>query len=149
MNSTINIFNEVEDNVPNTEQLQQWLQLVLTQQQKTGVVNLTLITSDEIQALNQQFRGKDTPTNVLSFPFEADELTRNESLIGDIVICAEVVNQEAQDQEKTPAAHWAHMCIHGCLHLLGYDHMAEKDAKVMEPLEIDYLQELGFSNPYE
>ncbi|MGL5337628.1 MAG: rRNA maturation RNase YbeY, partial [Aeromonas veronii] len=93
------------------------------------------------------YRGKDKPTNVLSFPFEAPpglELP----LLGDLVICRQVVEREAEEQGKPLMAHWAHMVVHGSLHLLGYDHIEDEEAEEMEALERDIMQELGFADPY-
>ncbi|OZB41718.1 MAG: rRNA maturation RNase YbeY, partial [Alishewanella sp. 34-51-39] len=101
----------------------------------------------ESQQLNLQYRGKDKATNVLSFPFQCPpgiELP----LLGDLVICAGVVRAEAAEQNKPLAAHWAHMVVHGCLHLLGFDHINDADAEQMEAEEIQILQQLGISNPY-
>ncbi|MBB5322096.1 rRNA maturation RNase YbeY [Marinobacter oulmenensis] len=111
-------------------------------------VTVRIVDSDESRELNHQYRGKDKPTNVLSFPFEAPEGI-TVALAGDLVICAPVVEQEARDQHKDPEAHWAHMVVHGMLHLQGYDHIEDKDAEVMEALEIRLLAQLGFDNPYE
>lgn len=105
----------------------------------------------ESQALNRQYRGKDYPTNVLSFPFEAPQGVPLEELgnpLGDLVICAPVVEQEARQQGKSPAAHWAHMVVHGVLHLRGYDHQEEAQAQQMEDRERQLLEMLGFSDPY-
>jgi probable rRNA maturation factor len=102
----------------------------------------------EIRELNATYRGKDYATNVLSFPFEAPPGV-DIPLLGDIVVCAAVVAREAAEQEKPLQAHWAHMVIHGTLHLLGYDHIEEADAEEMEGLEIRLLADLGYANPYE
>ena len=107
-----------------------------------------LFTSDaEVHALNREWRGRDKPTNVLSFPFENPPgLTL--PLLGDLVICAPVVFNEAVEQQKTAAAHWAHMVIHGMLHLQGYDHIIDEEAEVMESLETELVTSLGFPPPY-
>ena len=110
-------------------------------------VAVRLTDDAEIQRLNRDFRGKDKPTNVLSFPFEAPpglELP----LLGDLVICCQVVEAEAVEQHKPLMAHWAHMVVHGSLHLLGYDHIEDEEAEEMEQLERDIMQELGFADPY-
>jgi len=103
----------------------------------------------EIQALNAQFRGQDKPTNVLSFPYEPI-LGENETPLplGDIAICAPLVEQEAKDQNIPLLMHWAHLVIHGSLHLLGYDHQTDEQAVQMESLETQMMIELGFSDPY-
>ncbi len=111
-------------------------------------VTLRIVGNDESRELNHQYRGKDKPTNVLSFPFEAPAGI-TVPLAGDLVICAPVVEQEAREQNKASVAHWAHMVVHGMLHLQGYDHIEDNEAEVMEALEIRLLAQLGFANPYE
>lgn len=111
-------------------------------------VTLRIVGNDESRELNHQYRGKDKPTNVLSFPFEAPAGI-TVPLAGDLVICAPVVEQEAREQNKDAVAHWAHMVVHGMLHLQGYDHIEDNEAEVMEALEIRLLAQLGFANPYE
>jgi len=118
-----------------------------------GDAEITVRVTDESesQQLNREYRGKDRPTNVLSFPFDAPEgLPAGEagSHLGDLVICAPVVEHEALEQKKTPAAHWAHMVVHGVLHLRGFDHEDENEAQVMEDKEREVLDGLGFSDPY-
>ncbi|WP_241971761.1 rRNA maturation RNase YbeY [Aliidiomarina sanyensis] len=114
---------------------------------------LTVRFSDisEVQALNREYRGKDRPTNVLSFPF-ADTLPEGVELdvplLGDIVICVPVVADEAHAQNKSFTQHLTHLVVHGTLHLLGYDHINDDEAEVMEALEIQLLGELGLPNPY-
>jgi probable rRNA maturation factor len=114
------------------------------------LVTVRIVGSAESQRLNRQWRDKDKPTNVLAFPAapamfaDPDELAS----AGDLVICAEVVNREAQEQGKPRDVHWAHMVIHGCLHLSGYDHMKDDDATLMERVERDAMQRLGFDDPY-
>ena len=115
----------------------------------TRLVTSVLFTGDdEVHELNREWRGKDKPTNVLSFPFEAPPGV-DIPLLGDIIICAAVVEHEASEQGKALEAHWAHMVIHGTLHLLGYDHIEEGEAEEMEGLEIRLLAGLGYANPYE
>lgn len=114
----------------------------------TTELTIRIVDLDEMTELNTTYRHKSGPTNVLSFPFESDEMDE-EILIGDIVICAPIVNQEADAQKKTADAHWAHMVVHGTLHLLGHDHEIEAEALVMEQKEIAILKSLGFKNPYQ
>ncbi|WP_455217724.1 rRNA maturation RNase YbeY [Kaarinaea lacus] len=120
-------------------------------QKKDMQVTVRIVSEEEITRLNSQYRHKNTATNVLSFPFvlppgiPVDELPGS---LGDLVICASVVNREADQQKKSASAHWAHMVIHGTLHLLGYDHQDEEQAKDMESLETAVLEGLGFDDPY-
>ncbi|MFL1404303.1 rRNA maturation RNase YbeY [Marinobacter sp. M1N3S26] len=133
--------------LPGDDQLTRWARAGW-QQAHDSEVTLRLVDESESQALNHQYRGKDRPTNVLSFPFEAPAGI-TVPLAGDLVICAPVVAREAAEQDKTPEAHWAHMVIHGLLHLQGYDHIEDDEAEAMEALEIRLLADLGYGNPYE
>jgi len=116
-------------------------------------VSLRVVTPKESQQLNHHWRGKDKPTNVLSFPAsdsDIDAMSEDGAFnLGDLAICARVVAKEAREQQKKPESHWAHMVIHGVLHLLGYDHETSRDAKVMEAIEVGILEQYGFANPYE
>lgn len=132
--------------VPDEDSFRRWAGLAL--QSKPGH-ELTIRVVDEAESrdLNQQYRGKDYPTNVLSFPADLPpEL--NIPLLGDLVICAQVVAREAQEQDKPLQAHWAHMVMHGCLHLIGYDHIEDTEAEQMETLERQLLAQLDISDPY-
>ena len=137
---------------PPLEQFQRWFSTALAGLTDAAEVSIRLVEESESQALNSQFRGKDKPTNVLSFPFElpegvpADEL---EPLLGDLIICSEVVAREASQQGKPIENHWAHMVVHGTLHLLGYDHINDDEAEVMEQLERDILARLSIADPYQ
>lgn len=111
-------------------------------------VSLRIVDRDEMQMLNNRYRGKNGPTNVLSFPVDfPEDLTL--PMLGDVVICAPVVYEEARKQHKTPAAHWDHLLVHGILHLLGFDHEDDIAAREMEALEVQALATLGWPNPYE
>jgi probable rRNA maturation factor len=113
-------------------------------------VTIRIVNLAEMTELNQTYRGKNGPTNVLSFPAELPQEAANEfPVLGDIVICAEVVNQEALQQHKPQQSHWAHMVVHGIFHLLGYDHVNDDEAEEMEKREIEVMQQLGFANPYQ
>lgn len=127
---------------------EQALNTILSNQ--AAELTIRLVATKEMTALNTTYRRKQGPTNVLAFPFEIPEgVDMDIPLLGDIVICVDVVNQEALEQNKPQEAHWAHMVIHGTFHLLGYDHQTESDAEQMENLEIELLKQLGFANPYE
>jgi probable rRNA maturation factor len=134
-------------NLPSDSELQAWVSKALEGQKETAELVVRIVDADEIQALNAQYRHKDKPTNVLSFPSEIPEIVAS-PLLGDIVICAGVVADEAQAQGKPLMAHWAHMIVHGVLHLLGYDHIVESDAQQMEHLECSILSTMGFQDPY-
>jgi probable rRNA maturation factor len=138
------------DTMPAATHLKRWAKAALANKLPAAEMTLRIVEPAEIIELNSRYRHKDYATNVLSFPFDATEQTgTNLPLLGDIVICADVVNREAEEQHKTRAAHWAHMVVHGTLHLLGYDHETEAEANIMEQEEIIILQQLGFANPYE
>ena len=113
-----------------------------------GEICVRVVDETESRALNRRYREKDKPTNVLSFPFEAPPGV-DLDLIGDLVICAPVVQREALEQGKSPDAHWAHMTVHGVLHLLGHDHIEDDQAEQMEALERTILAALNFPDPYE
>lgn len=134
-------------NLPTELQIQQWLEAAILPFQADAEVTVRIVDNEESQQLNHDYRGKDKPTNVLSFPFQCPpgiELP----LLGDLVICAPVVAAEATEQQKSLQAHWAHMVVHGSLHLLGFDHINDDDAEQMEAEEVTILQQLGFTNPY-
>lgn len=135
---------------PSTKQLAAWAKETLKRYRKNAELTIRIVTEKEMIALNSTYRHKNKPTNVLSFPYKIPEALRDEIfLLGDIVICAKVISEEAQEQHKDLMAHWAHMIIHGCLHLLGYDHVNEEDAELMEGIEILLLKKIGFPNPYK
>lgn len=141
--------------VPTTELITSWVSTALDGAALAG--NLSVVAASEVsvyivdeaesQALNLEYRAQDKPTNVLSFPADIPEEI-GIPLLGDLVICAPIVAHEALEQKKTLAAHWAHILIHGTLHLLGYDHIEDADAEVMEALETQLVQQLGFPSPY-
>jgi probable rRNA maturation factor len=134
--------------VPAAAQLKRWARGALG----TGVrgeITLRIVGAEESAELNARYRRKRGPTNVLSFPAGTPAAPADEVLpFGDVVICAEVVEREAREQGKRPAAHWAHMVVHGVLHLQGYDHEKVRDASIMEARERELLADLGFPDPY-
>ena len=152
MNVTVDIQNASAESVPDEDDIRSWisdaLNAVLPEGTSAREISVRLVDNDEMADLNGRYRDKPQPTNVLSFPSELpDELEL--PLLGDIVICAPVVNREAEQQGKTLAAHWAHMAVHGTLHLLGYDHIEDEDAQRMESLETRILAGMGLPCPYE
>jgi probable rRNA maturation factor len=135
--------------VPASASFRRWIEAALkgAKRRKATEVSVRIVDTEEGQALNLQYRGRDYATNVLSFPVELPPGV-DLPLIGDLVICAPVVAREAAEQGKKPADHWAHLTIHGTLHLLGYDHIDEAEAETMEALETKVLAELGIADPY-
>ena len=147
VNLCLDIDNVSTHTVPSAAQFESWVRAALESERDDAEISLRIVDTDEIVALNQRYRGKDYATNVLSFPADLPPALKLPHL-GDIVICAPVVEREAIEQNKPALAHWAHMIVHGTLHLLGYDHIEDADAAVMETLEIEILRALNFANPY-
>ncbi len=133
--------------LPTVTQLQSWARAALSKVEGSPEVTVRIVDEAESAELNRIYRHVSEATNVLSFPFESPEQVRL-PLLGDVVICAPVVEKEAREQNKRVKAHWAHMVVHGTLHLLGYDHQSESDAERMESEERRILERLGFSDPY-
>ena len=143
---------ENNDNLPTEEQFSHWVNQALTMQAQTAdysetEMTIRIVDEAESHELNLTYRGKDKPTNVLSFPFEVPDGIEL-PLLGDLVICRQVVEKEAIEQQKPLDAHWAHLAIHGTLHLLGYDHLTDEEAEEMESLETQIMQSLGYEDPY-
>ncbi|MBD1572257.1 rRNA maturation RNase YbeY [Vibrio sp. S17_S38] len=143
----LQIVVENGDALPSQDQFQQWLDAVIPLFQPQAEVTIRVVDTNESQQLNRDYRGIDKPTNVLSFPFEAPPEVEID-LLGDLIICQQVVEREASEQNKPLNAHWAHMVIHGSLHLLGYDHIEDEEAEEMESIETEIMQKLGFDDPY-
>ena len=143
----LQIACEQEPGLPTAEQIEQWATAAVQPQSDEVEMTVRIVDEAESHELNLNYRGKDRPTNVLSFPFECpDEVEL--PLLGDLVICRQVVEREAQEQDKPVMAHWAHMVVHGSLHLLGYDHIEDDEAEEMESLETQIMTGLGFADPY-
>ena len=135
--------------IPSESDIERWVAHILDCNAAADAeLSVRIVDEAESQSLNSQYRQKDRPTNVLSFPCELPEGV-DVPLLGDIVICAPVVVNEAADQHKNLESHWAHMLIHGTLHLLGYDHIHEEEAEIMESKEIAIMNTLGYPSPYE
>ena len=130
--------------VPAEDELRHWARAALGQ--RRGEVTLRITDEEEMRALNRKWRNIDQPTNVLSFPLNDDPGPLG--LLGDVVVCAPLVRREATEQDKPVQAHWAHIVVHGVLHLLGYDHIEDEQAAVMEAEETTQLSKLGFPDPY-
>lgn len=141
---TVNLQNACRvKSIPTKSQFKKWVNAALPTKIKLAEVTIRLVAPKESQALNHQYRHRNSPTNILSFNFEAP-ITLTNPILGDLVICASIVNQEAKQMGKANIAHFAHITIHGVLHLLGYDHATEKQAEIMETLEEKLLTKLGF-----
>ena len=139
--------NVSQDTVPQLPRFQAWADEACLVDDEV-VTSMQILDIDEMQNLNREFSGNDKPTNVLSFPMQLPEEV-DIKLLGDLAFCAEVINAEAEQQSKSIDAHWAHMVIHGMLHLQGYDHIIKEEAVVMESLEVKILEKLGFEDPYQ
>lgn len=153
MNLTIDINNaSCCKEIPDEKAIHQWVSAALSGRKDIAELSIRMVDENESAELNQQYRSKQGPTNVLSFPADLPEFIQESlplPLLGDLVICAPVVAHEAQQQNKSPEAHWAHILIHGSLHLIGYDHIDDEDAEKMEQLETKILTSLSFPPPYE
>lgn len=148
MSAQIHVLRDVRgsgEGMPGPERLSAFAQAAIGEAE--GELNLRIVSAAESQRLNAQFRGKHKPTNVLSFPPELPP-DWPVPVIGDLALCAAVIRREAAEQGKTLEAHWAHMVVHGCLHLQGWDHQTDTEAEAMEAREIAVLSSLGFANPY-
>ena len=138
------------DRLPSSENLSKWIRATLAgiNHSKAIEVCIRVVSEHESQSLNANYRNKDKPTNVLSFESDLPDFVDSD-YIGDLVVCAAVLEQESEEQHKVLEQHWAHICIHGLLHLLGYDHMSEQEAEKMEAIEVAILAELNIGNPYQ
>lgn len=135
-----------QPDTPTKSQFVSWIEAALANPILTAEITVRIVSPEESAALNEQYRHKAGPTNVLSFAYPS--LGETELLLGDLVICAELVQTEAAAEHKTVLERWAHLTVHGILHLQGHDHIQSDEAEKMEQLEIHILQTLGFPNPY-
>lgn len=143
----LQIASENQSNLPTLEQFTLWATQAVRAESVEPEMTIRIVDEAESHELNLTYRGKDRPTNVLSFPFECPEEVEL-PLLGDLIICRQVVEREAEEQGKPLLAHWAHMVVHGSLHLLGYDHIEDDEAEEMESLETEIMTGLGFEDPY-
>ena len=148
MNLSIDIQKAcASEESPDEDSIKRWVSAAIRDERDDSDLSIRMVDEQEGADLNQRYRGKSGATNVLSFPFDA-VTPEPLPMLGDMVICAPIVVREASEQHKTLQAHWAHIVIHGVLHLLGYDHIDDKDAEHMETLETAIMLELGFPPPY-
>jgi len=147
---TVNVgYAASRKGVPTSASFRVWVEAALrgAKRRKATELSIRIVDTKEGRTLNRDYRGKDYATNVLSFPIELPPGVKL-PLIGDLVICAPVVTREAAEQGKLARNHWAHMTVHGVLHLLGYDHIEDNEAEAMEALETRILAGLGIDDPY-
>lgn len=137
-----------DDNVPSEEAFRRWVVAALPGDRQHSELTIRVVGYEESRQLNSAYRNKDHPTNVLSFPADIP-VELDVPFLGDLIVCAPVVEQEAREQNKTLEAHWAHMIVHGTLHLLGFDHIEDEQANAMEALETQILMGLHFAPPYD
>lgn len=148
MNTVEMQFASDSKNIPDHQKFQYWVDTVLRDDSQNSEVVIRIVDEGEMIEFNEQYREKQGPTNILSFPFEAPDSVES-SLLGDLLVCAPILENESELQNKKLEDHWAHMIIHGVLHLVGYDHMDDVEAEVMEALEINILKSININNPYE
>ncbi|MDP0561620.1 MAG: rRNA maturation RNase YbeY [Candidatus Endonucleobacter sp. (ex Gigantidas childressi)] len=134
--------------LPSLPDIERWVSAALIKRTSELEISIRIVDITEGAKLNQQWRNKSGPTNVLSFPADLP-VEVGLSLLGDLVICAPTVEEESKEQGKSLQAHWAHIVIHGTLHLLGYDHIEDDQARLMESLEVKIMKSIGFPDPYQ
>ena len=142
------IVNSTDSQLPTQSALEIWATAAVGHHHQDAEISLLIVDKEEGAELNRQWRGKEGATNVLSFPSDLPPKLKL-PLLGDLIICAPVVKREAIEQKKSLNSHWAHMIVHGTLHLLGYDHIEDREAEAMESLETEILGQLGYPDPYQ
>ena len=147
MTATVIIENCSDEEAPDPDSIRNWVDATIGERMDAAELSIRIVSEAEGAELNARYRGKKGATNVLSFAADLPEVVPL-PLLGDIVICASIVLKEAREQGKKTQAHWAHMVVHGTLHLLGYDHVNSDDTKQMECIETDILRSLDFPPPY-
>ncbi len=150
--SSIEVDLQLESNdafIPAESLFVKWCKAAIFPYQESAELTIRIVDEEEGLALNSAYRQKDYATNVLSFPADLPEGVLDIPLLGDLIICAPVVRKEAEQQQKTIEAHWAHLVTHGCLHLLGFDHEDQDEALEMESIEQNILMEQGYPDPYQ
>ncbi len=143
----IQYASALEESAPSEAEFRAWVERALAGRRKEAELAIRLVDEEESRQLNHRYRDKDRPTNVLSFPADLPAVV-DSPLLGDLVICTPVVLREAREQGKTADAHWAHMVVHGVLHLLGYDHQNAEQAAEMEAMEREILGSMDLPDPY-
>jgi len=136
------------DDVPGREAFHDWVEAALAGRMPNAHISIRIVSAAESRRYNARYRQRDSATNVLSFAADINEYPESLPILGDLMICAEIVADEAAAQGKLAADHWAHMVVHGTLHLLGYEHQSDAEARVMEQRERTALRRLGIADPY-
>lgn len=150
MQLTLTIENHSNNTeLPTEAQFETWVNAALAHHKPQAEIGIRLVDKDESAELNLHYRNKTGATNVLSFASELPPALADNFLLGDLVICVPLVAEEAATANITTLAHWAHLTVHGCLHLAGYDHEQDDEAEIMENLETQLMQQLGFADPYQ
>ena len=147
----VEVTKRVRAWTPSAAEIAAWSRAALGRRAAGGEMGVRVVGPAESRRLNARYRGRDKPTNVLSFPAPQLPATAKGAMprpLGDLVICPSVLRAEAREQRKSLRAHWAHLIVHGALHLIGYDHVRAEDACRMERREITVLRRFGFANPY-
>jgi len=134
--------------IPTRAEFERWAVTALSGRRERTELGIRIVGREESRRFNARYRQRDQATNVLSFPAHVDEYPEDLPVFGDLLICAEIVMAEAAEQGKSARAHWAHLVVHGVLHLLGFDHQNDVQAVEMESLEVELLQRLGIADPY-
>lgn len=151
MDITIDLQNPYDyPEILKVDEVTRWINCALTHigyDKESAELTVRIVDEAESQQLNSDYRSKHRPTNILSFPFEAPAQIACD-LLGDLIICYPIIESEAAEQNKDVINHWAHMLIHGTLHLLGFDHIEDSEAEIMESYEVAILAKLGITNPY-
>ena len=149
-NIKINLQIATENkHIPHKKDFITWLTIatkIMPPPENKNEINIRLIDETESAALNKTYRNINKSTNILSFAYQSD--INDDDLLGDLAICSPIITKQANQQHKSPSAHWAHIVIHGYLHLLGFEHQNAEEAKKMEQIEIEILDKLGYPNPY-
>lgn len=145
----ISLIKEIrKESQPKRADVDKWIKASLLKKYENISINITVVSKEKSASLNLAYRNKNNPTNVISLEYPGLSANTNPSLMGDLILCHDIIMGEAQEQNKSPISHYAHMIIHGMLHLQGLDHQNDLEAKIMEDHEISIMSQFNFNNPY-